>query len=32
MAAENNVKKKVIFKNCDPYTDCISNFKNYLLK
>ena len=27
-AAANNTNKKVIFKNCAPFTNCISNLKN----
>ena len=26
--APNNRNKKVIFKNCDPFTDCISEMNN----
>ena len=27
-ANENNTNKKVIFENCDPFTDCISEINN----
>ena len=27
-AAANNIKKKVIFKNCDPFANCISKINN----
>ena len=27
-AAANNISKKVIFKNCAPFTNCISKIKN----
>ena len=27
-AAPNNTKKKVIFKNCAPFTNCVSEIKN----
>ena len=27
-AAANNTNKKLIFKNCDPYTNCISKVNN----
>ena len=27
-ANENNTNKKVIFENCDPFTDCVSEINN----
>ena len=27
-AAPNNANKKVIFKNCDPFTNCMSEINN----
>ena len=28
-AAGNNIGKKVIFKNCDPFTDCMSKINEF---